>query len=778
MHLWQSHLSMASQAANVDYFQKPRFDILPFITWTPEVVLDVGCGSGATGSLLIDKYPGCQVYGIEKNRQAAKNAENIYKQVIVCDVENIDADFLDLPLLKFDTVLLLDVLEHLFNPWQFLFRLSSFLVSKCRIIASIPNSFNIQLLDELSSGRWQYAPDGLLDITHIRFFCEEDIRQMFVDAGFFVAHIANLPHPISRLPKPIYRQADHVETNHIVIKNICEKEIFDLFALQKVVVATLDSKLQYEAPDSTFDLSEMIEEGDSPYQSLRNTYLDMVRKCVLGMIYEDASLQPHTGAQMPFEIEKRENGLDWPSSAHSMIGHKRMLNAQHLAEYVITHGVSGDFIETGVWRGGTCIMLRAVLRAYNVHDRFVWVADSFEGLPKPSPDVYPADAGDCHHKYSELAIPLEQVKDNFSRYGLLDKQVKFLKGWFRDTLPTAPIEKIALLRLDGDMYESTMDALKHLFPKVSYGGFVIIDDYNYIHSCKMAVDEFRSKYSIVDPIHEIDQFGVYWQNLFPNYYTCKTDETNDFFNKSHIPLDKNHSDRFIPQNTGYCYCCRSNVNFKEYGSWLRDFYVCGKCSSIPRFRHLMYVLDNYLHGWEESCLHEVEPCHSFIATRSQNYSSSIFTPSVASGLRMDGKLCENLEKLSFADNTFDLFITQDIMTLVFNPKLMMQEIIRVLKPGGSHVFTLPRNIYLKQSRPRAELDEYGGVSNLMQAIYFGAVTPDNKYLVKWEYGLDLEDLIFEWCQQSTKTYRTKDRSLGIDGEFSEVFVIKKHLTAL
>jgi O-methyltransferase len=90
------------------------------------------------------------------------------------------------------------------------------------------------------------------------------------------------------------------------------------------------------------------------------------------------------------------------------------------------------------------------------------------------------------HKARELAVSLEQVKANFDRYGLLDDQVRFLKGWFRDTLPVAPIERLAVLRLDGDMYESPMDTLVNLYPKLSEGGYVIVDDYGAIPACRQA----------------------------------------------------------------------------------------------------------------------------------------------------------------------------------------------------------------------------------------------------------------------------------------------------
>ena len=111
--------------------------------------------------------------------------------------------------------------------------------------------------------------------------------------------------------------------------------------------------------------------------------------------------------------------------------------------------------------------MRAILKAYGVTDRRVLAADSFDGLPAPNPLQFPQDADDTHHKNAYLAVSLGEVKANFERYGLLDEQVMFIKGWFRDTLPDVPADALAVLRLDGDMYESTWDALANLFPKLS-----------------------------------------------------------------------------------------------------------------------------------------------------------------------------------------------------------------------------------------------------------------------------------------------------------------------
>ena len=159
-------------------------------------------------------------------------------------------------------------------------------------------------------------------------------------------------------------------------------------------------------------------------------------------------------------------------------------------ESAIGNNIPGDFIETGVWRGGACIMMRAVLNAYNVTDRKVWLADSFEGLPPPDLDDYPEDEGETFHKHSELAVSIDEVKSNFEKYGLLDEQVGFIKGWFKDTLSTISIDKLALLRLDGDLYESTIQPLDALYDKLSIGGHVIVDDYYVVKGCKIAIHDF------------------------------------------------------------------------------------------------------------------------------------------------------------------------------------------------------------------------------------------------------------------------------------------------
>ena len=196
-----------------------------------------------------------------------------------------------------------------------------------------------------------------------------------------------------------------------------------------------------------------------------------------------------------------------------MIGLKRLDNLQACVTDVLQKKITGDFIETGVWRGGASIFMRAILKVYEDITRRVWVADSFQGLPKPNPELYPADKNDTLWNYPQLAVSLEDVKANFAKYALLDDQVQFLVGWFRDTLPKIPAKQFAILRLDGDMYESTMDALLNLYPKLSRGGYIIIDDYGVFESCRSAVEDFRTKHNITEKLHWADWSGVFWQRL-------------------------------------------------------------------------------------------------------------------------------------------------------------------------------------------------------------------------------------------------------------------------
>jgi O-methyltransferase len=245
------------------------------------------------------------------------------------------------------------------------------------------------------------------------------------------------------------------------------------------------------------------------FHILRERYLTLIESTLAGTIYEDVPLRA-SGAEK-YDSNLREYGWDWPSKAFTMIGLKRLRNLRAVIESVIGNNVPGDIMETGVWRGGAGIMARAVLAAYGVGDRRVILADSFAGLPPPNPETYPADAGSVYHEYAELAVPLDEVKRNFAKFGLLDEQVVFLPGWFKDTLATAPVERLAVLRLDGDMYESTMQSLENLYDKVSTNGWIVIDDYEMVPACRAAVHDYLASRNLRPEIYPIDGVGVFFR---------------------------------------------------------------------------------------------------------------------------------------------------------------------------------------------------------------------------------------------------------------------------
>lgn len=235
-------------------------------------------------------------------------------------------------------------------------------------------------------------------------------------------------------------------------------------------------------------------------------YLELMKRCLLNEIYPELELSVKT-----YAASDRQEGRDWPAGAQTMIGRKRLDNIQFCIEDILKQDVPGDLIETGVWRGGAIIFMQSVLRAYGISDRIVWGADSFRGLPPPR-EAYPADRGSWLHECPELSVSLAEVKANFHKYGLLDENVRFLPGFFSDTLPAAPMEQLALVRLDGDLYESTLVAMEHLYPKLSIGGYLIVDDY-VLPPCREAISDYRANSGITEEILPIDWAGVFWQRL-------------------------------------------------------------------------------------------------------------------------------------------------------------------------------------------------------------------------------------------------------------------------
>jgi O-methyltransferase len=202
-------------------------------------------------------------------------------------------------------------------------------------------------------------------------------------------------------------------------------------------------------------------------------------------------------------------------TGETMMGMGALDNLHACLDAIRAENIPGDLIETGVWRGGGVIFMRAFLAAHGDQIRRVWACDSFQGLPKPN-GRFSADTDSKLWQSDYLAVDVEHVKANFAKYGLLDERTVFLKGFFSETMPSAPISQIAVLRLDGDMYESTIVVLEALYQKVSRGGFIIIDDYGMIPACNQAVENFRRAANITEPLEIIGYvdrkpLGAFWR---------------------------------------------------------------------------------------------------------------------------------------------------------------------------------------------------------------------------------------------------------------------------
>lgn len=242
------------------------------------------------------------------------------------------------------------------------------------------------------------------------------------------------------------------------------------------------------------------------HQAVYQKYIELVKSTVLNSVYYPG---PHVrdGRHWASELpEKSQRPM-------SMVGMKRLDNIQMSVETILTENIKGDLIETGVWRGGSVLLMKAILAANNEIDRKVFLADSFQGIPPVDLDAYPDDA--IHSGSDNMTVLKEnsvsEVRGFFERMNLLDDKVIFLEGWFEDTLATITTDSIAILRLDGDIYKSTWEALVNLYHKVSAGGFIIVDDYYSWEGCRKAVDNFRSQNDIQDQIIEVDWTCVYWR---------------------------------------------------------------------------------------------------------------------------------------------------------------------------------------------------------------------------------------------------------------------------
>jgi SAM-dependent methyltransferase len=232
---------------------------------------------------------------------------------------------------------------------------------------------------------------------------------------------------------------------------------------------------------------------------------------------------------------------------------------------------------------------------------------------------------------------------------------------------------------------------------------------------------------------------------------------------------------FKKKNIGYCPICEKKTIFIEYHPWLRDNYRCVRCYSVPRYRATINTLNKFFPNWRDLSMHESSPgtvSSAYLKKNCKQYSTSQFFEDVKLGDSKGGMRCEDLTQMTFPDNSFDLFITQDVFEHVFNPDKAFKEINRVLKPGGAHVFTMPWYPELSKSVKRAELLSTG-ITHLQPPIYHSNPVSKEGSLVTTDWGMDFVPFILEHSGMSTIIYLQNDRRLGLDAKYLEVFISKK-----
>ena len=274
-----------------------------------------------------------------------------------------------------------------------------------------------------------------------------------------------------------------------------------------------------ESPDvSPREIRALAPSDDA--EALRSAYLGLLKLSLCDLTGAGTRTVSWSGDRRVFsrdltgadQLQWRAAGRDWPLNALTMTGLKRLDDLQACVETVVRDGVPGDLVEAGAWRGGSSILMRATLNTLGATDRNVWVADSFQGFPVPESDGDQADVeleADMEG-LDYLAPSLEQVRDHFDRFGCLDG-VRFVPGFFEDTMDGLGDEHWSVIRLDGDTYKATRLTLEALYPKLEVGGFVVLDDYHFLDGCRRAVDDFRRAHGISEPIERIDYNAGRWR---------------------------------------------------------------------------------------------------------------------------------------------------------------------------------------------------------------------------------------------------------------------------
>ncbi|WP_019505367.1 class I SAM-dependent methyltransferase [Pleurocapsa sp. PCC 7319] len=234
----------------------------------------------------------------------------------------------------------------------------------------------------------------------------------------------------------------------------------------------------------------------------------------------------------------------------------------------------------------------------------------------------------------------------------------------------------------------------------------------------------------------------------------------------------------IIENKGYCHTCDREVTFSAKRDWLRDWYVCSNCNSIPRERALMYCIEKYYPNWRQLSIHESSPggrgASVKLQENNEKYIGTHYFPELKPGeIHTTGWRNENLENQTFADESFDLVISQDVMEHIFHPDQAFAEIARTLKPGGAHIFTVP---IINKNNPTevwACLNEDGTINHIGEPEYHGNPVDAKGALVTMHWGYDICDYIQKHSGLYTTMVDIDDLSLGIRAEYIEVLVSRK-----
>lgn len=232
------------------------------------------------------------------------------------------------------------------------------------------------------------------------------------------------------------------------------------------------------------------------------------------------------------------------------------------------------------------------------------------------------------------------------------------------------------------------------------------------------------------------------------------------------------------ENQGYCYACGNDVKFVARENWWRDHYLCTNCGSIPRERALMYCIEKMIPDWREKIIHESSPVFRGTSLRLKNeakkYIATQYFPGERLGENHQGFRNENLEQLTFGDETIDIHISQDVFEHVFNPAKAFKEISRTLKTGGAHIFTTPLVNKNLPTELCAKLNSNGSIEYLLNPPeYHGNPVSSEGSLVTMHWGYDIVKYIYDACELFTEMFYIDALDLGIRAEYIEVLLTRK-----